>query len=104
MTLHAAEPAEVVRRVTALLRDDPAAGRALVFDLLASEPRLKPSRGLLVDPGDTARRRWDGRVGAVAALLASPAAEPVADELADELAHDPVFAADVRAALPGMPS
>ncbi|WP_375500666.1 hypothetical protein [uncultured Jatrophihabitans sp.] len=65
------------------------------FDLLAGEPRIKPSRALVVDPGDTARRHWEARVAAAAALLASPVVVQLFDELRDELAEDADLAADV---------
>ncbi|MGN6609073.1 MAG: hypothetical protein ACTHMS_18925 [Jatrophihabitans sp.] len=79
------------------LATDPAVGRAVVFDVLARGPRIKPSRSLLIDPSDTVWRLWQARVVAAATLLASPAVEPVVDELFDELAVSPELAADVAA-------
>lgn len=90
-------PAEVYDAVAALLHTDPVVGVAVVFDVLATEPRIKPSRGLVIDPADDVLRRWRRRVAVAAALLDSPHSARVADELADELDHDPVFAADVAA-------
>ncbi len=85
-----------------LFEHDRVVAVSAAFDLLAGEPRIKPSRGLVVDPGDTARRRWELRVAAAAALLASPAAGQVFDELRDELAEDPDLAAAALTA--SMPS
>ena len=83
--------------LTALLVADPRRGATTVLGILAAGPRYQPSRGLLIDPHDDAHRRWERRVAAVRALLASPAAALVADELADELADSPELAAAVRA-------
>jgi hypothetical protein len=76
---------------------DPVIAASAAFDLLAAEPRIKPSRGLLVDPHDLVRRRWDRRVASASALLASPLAAQVFDELRDELAEDADLIADVLA-------
>ena len=80
-----------------LFEHDPAVASSAAFDLLAGEPRIKPSRGLVVDPGDSAWRRWQLRVAAAAALLVSPVAARVLDEVRDELAEDVDLAADVLA-------
>ncbi|WP_375481706.1 hypothetical protein [uncultured Jatrophihabitans sp.] len=81
----------------ALLAHDPDVGVAAAFDLLAGEPRVKPSRSLVVDPGDAARRRWELRVAAAVALLGAPVVARVFDELRDELAADPHLAAEALA-------
>ena len=78
-----------------LFEHDPAVASSAAFDLLAGEPRIKPSRALVVDPGDSVRRRWELRVAAAAALLASPLATGVFDEVRDELAEDADLCADV---------
>ncbi|MHA3701767.1 hypothetical protein ACXR2U_06245 [Jatrophihabitans sp. YIM 134969] len=83
--------------VEALLAADPRLGASTVLGVLSLPPRYRPSRGLLVDPGDDAHRRWERKVAVTRALLASPAATLVADELADELADCPELAAAVRA-------
>ena len=90
-----APPGVVGEAWRALFDRDPTIGASAAFDLLAGEPRIKPSRRLTIDPGDSARRRWDRRVASAAALLASPLAPRVFEELRDELAEDPDLAADV---------
>lgn len=79
----------------ALFAWDPVLAVSAAFDLLAGEPRIKPSRRLVVDPTDSVRRRWDVRVASAAALLGSPVADRVFDELRDELAEDADLADDV---------
>jgi hypothetical protein len=80
-----------------LFEHDPVIAASAAFDLLAGEPRIKPSHSLVVDPGDSVRRRWELRVAAAAALLAAPVAAQVFDEVRDELAEDADLAADVLA-------
>lgn len=87
----------VRQSVTDLLRLDAAVGVATALGILAREPRLKPSAGLLIDPGDTVLFRWRQRVAACGALLEDPAVIGVFDEIVDELSDDPEFAADVLA-------
>ncbi len=78
-----------------LFAHDPAVASSAAFDLLAGPPRIKPSHRLVVDPGDSMRRRWELRVAAAAALLTSPLAGRFADEVRDELAVDADLSADV---------
>ena len=80
-----------------LFTHDPVVAASAAFDLLAGEPRIKPSRNLLIDPGDRTRRRWDRRVASASALLTAPLAPQVFDELRDELAEDADLTADVLA-------
>ncbi|SHH10369.1 hypothetical protein SAMN05443575_3329 [Jatrophihabitans endophyticus] len=87
-----------------LAEADPGPGIALALDVLAGGPRIKPSRGLLVDPGDSVRARWGCRVVAAAALLESAAGARVVAELRDELSDSAELAADVRAACAPDPS
>ena len=83
------------RAIADLLAGDVDAGVALALDVLAGEPRIKPSRGLLIDPGDAARQAWERRVGAAIALLESAAAVRVFDEIVGELRDAPELAHDV---------
>ena len=81
-----------------LLDRDPVVGIAAALDILAGEPRVKPSHALLIDPTDAVHRRWLRRVAAGAALVASPAIVRVAAEVTDELAESPELAREVLAA------
>ena len=81
-----------------LLVSDPEAGIAEALDLLAGEPRVKPSGGLLIDPHERVVLRWRARVAAAVALLESPVAERVIDAVYDELSDDAELAEDVLSA------
>lgn len=93
-----AAPAVVRQALHQLLRTDPPLGAATALGILSRPPRIKPSRRLLIDPGDDVLRRWQQRVQAAAALLETPDHGGVRDELLAELADDPALAADARAA------
>jgi hypothetical protein len=70
-------------------------GVGIAFDILAREPRIKPSRALLIDPDDSARRRWSQRVAAGVALVESIALARLFAEIHDELSESAELAADV---------
>jgi hypothetical protein len=89
------EPDDVEAALTRLLAEDSRLGAATALGVLASAPRIKPSTGLLVDPGNRAMRRWRRRVAAARALLAAPAVAQVFAEFYDELTDSAEFAGDV---------
>jgi len=92
-------PDDVAAALVRLLRIAPRLGAQTALGVLSREPRIKPSTGLLVDPGDTVMRRWRRRVAAGQVLLASPVLPDVFDELYDELSDCPDLARDV---IPGI--
>jgi hypothetical protein len=91
------EPDDVRLSLVRLLQLDPRLGARTALGVLSREPRIKPSSGLLVDPGDTVLRRWHRRVAAGRALVASAVLPDVFDELHDELTECPDLARDVLA-------
>jgi hypothetical protein len=86
--------------LTRLLHSQPGLGATAALGILSREPRIKPSGGLLIDPGDTVLRRWRQRVAAGRALVVSAALARVFDELYDELTDCPDLAHDVLGATP----
>jgi hypothetical protein len=93
-----ATPADVRRLLQQLLGTDPEVGAATALGILSREPRLKPSRRLLIDPDDDVYRRWEQRVAAAAALLEAPGHAGVGAELLAELAEEPDLGTDARSA------
>ena len=98
------DPATVRTALTELLRTDPEQGLVVAFDILAREPRYRPSRSLVIDPYENAWRRWSLRVAAGAVLLDSPVVARVFDELYDELAESAELAQAVVGAAEPNPS
>ena len=96
------EPYLVRSALRELLQVDATFGVAAALEVLARDPRFRPSRGLLVDPANAARRHWGQRVAACAALLESSVLPHVRDEVEAEMAECADFAADVRFAV-GVP-
>ncbi|MBE7190110.1 hypothetical protein [Jatrophihabitans endophyticus] len=94
----ATEPGELATVLDELVVRAPGIAAAVALGLLAREPRVKPSRRLLIDPSDAAYRRWRRRVVAAAALLASA---QVRHELAAEFADSPDLERDARAWVTG---
>jgi hypothetical protein len=93
------EPLLVRAALRDLLQRDASFGVATALEILAREPRFRPSRGLLIDPANAARRHWGQRVAACAALLESSALPRVREEVEAEMAECADFAADVRLAV-----
>lgn len=89
------DPRDLASSLADLLERSPGVGAAIALGLLAREPRIRPSRHLLIDPDDEAYRRWRLRVIAAAALRASAAGCVVERELADEFAESPDLERDV---------
>lgn len=90
-----AQPETVRAALGVLLERDAGLGLTTAFDILARGPRIKPSRGLLIDPADSVWRRWGQRVAAGAALVSSPVVARVFDEVREELAESVELARDV---------
>ena len=97
------EPLLVRTALRELLQRDASFGIATALEILARDPRFRPSRGLLIDPANAARRRWGQRVAACAALLESSALPRVRDEVEAEMAECAEFGADVRFAVGAPP-
>ena len=95
------DPDELRTILDRLLAGWPGIGTAVALGLLAREPRVKPSRDLLIDPRNDAHRRWLRRVTAAAALLGSPSAADVRQELREEFTDDPDLEIEARARITG---
>jgi hypothetical protein len=91
----ASDPESVGNALAELLSTDPRVGASTALGILARQPRIKPSFGLVIDPDGVALLRWRQRVAAAAALLESPALDRIFDELYEELAESQEFAHDV---------
>jgi hypothetical protein len=89
------DPAALEGELLAALDTDPERGAGAAWDLIAGRPEVKPSRGLLIDPGNTAELRWWQAVhGCVALLRSATLPARLADVLA-ALSEDKEFACDV---------
>jgi hypothetical protein len=99
-TAASAAPAAVEESIVALLASDPQRGAGAAWDRIAGRPEVKPSRALLIDPGNGTEFRWWQAVHGCVALLRSETLSTRLDDVLAALAESAEFARDVLARLP----
>jgi hypothetical protein len=93
-------PTVVEECLVALLARDPRRGAGAAWDRIAGRPEVKPSRALLIDPGNGAEFRWWQAVHGGIALLRSETLSARLEDVLEALAESDEFTRDVLARLP----